>query len=56
LFAQGVPPKVVEEILGHSRIEMRMNVYTHLLAELHDDAAAKMDAILGSPRPTRDAL
>jgi integrase len=47
LFAQGVKPCVVQEILGHSRIETTMNVYTHLLAEMHDEAAAKMDALLG---------
>lgn len=27
LLAQGVPPRVVMEILGHSAVEMTMNVY-----------------------------
>ena len=47
LFAQGVQPRVVQEILGHSRIATTLDIYTHLLPELHDEAAAKMDAILG---------
>ena len=47
LFAQDVRPKVVQEILGHSRIETTLNIYTHLLPELHDAAAEKMDALFG---------
>jgi integrase len=31
LIAQGVHPRVVQEILGHSQISTTMNVYGHVL-------------------------
>jgi integrase len=46
LFAQGVEPRVVMEILGHSRIATTMDIYTHLLPHAQQDAAERMDALL----------
>lgn len=46
LLAQGVQPRMVMEILGHSNIGITMNLYTHILPALRQDAAAKMDAAL----------
>jgi integrase len=46
LLAQGVPPKVVQEILGHSSIAITMDVYGHLLPGARRDAADKMDDLL----------
>jgi integrase len=43
LLAQGVSPRVVMEILGHSQIALTMNTYTHVLPELKRDAARRMD-------------
>jgi integrase len=48
LFAQGVEPRVVMEILGHSRIATTLDIYTHLLPHAQQDAADKMDAILAT--------
>ena len=48
LLAQGVSPRVVMEILGHSQIALTMNTYTHVLPELKRDAANKMDRLLGN--------
>ena len=50
LLAQGVHPRVVMEILGHSQISMTMDTYSHVIPELQDDAAAKMDALLMASR------
>ena len=47
LFAQGIEPRVVMEILGHSRIATTLDIYTHLLPRARHEAADKMDAILG---------
>ncbi len=46
LLAQGVPLHVVMEILGHSQIALTANTYAHVMENLHDDAAEKMDAFL----------
>ena len=34
LFAQGVPPKVISEFLGHASIVTTLDVYTHIMEEL----------------------
>ncbi len=46
LLAQGVHPRVVMEILGHSQISLTMNTYSHVVPELQRDAAEKLDALL----------
>ncbi|MBI4491737.1 MAG: site-specific integrase [Chloroflexi bacterium] len=46
LLAQGVHPKIVQEMLGHSTISLTLDTYSHLLPNLQDEAAAKMQAIL----------
>jgi integrase len=51
LLAQGVPLKVVSEILGHSSINVTADVYAHVLAPARNDAANAMDSVL-RPRPT----
>ncbi len=46
LLAQGVPARVVLEILGHSQIGITMNTYTHVIPELRKDAADRMESLL----------
>ena len=46
LGAQGVPLKVVAEIVGHSDIRLTQNVYQHVYQEAKRDAANKMDELL----------
>jgi integrase len=45
LIAQGVHPRVVQEILGHSQISTTMNVYGHVLDATRRVAADAMDGI-----------
>jgi integrase len=46
LLAQGVHPRVVMELLGHSQIALTMNTYSHVMPALKSEAAGKMDAAL----------
>ena len=47
LLAAGVPPKVVQERLGHSSIAITMNVYSAVLPGMQRDAVEKLAAIIG---------
>ena len=47
LLAQGVHPRAIMELLGHSSITVTMNVYGHVMPAMMRDAADKMDAIVG---------
>jgi integrase len=45
-LAGNVHPKVVQERLGHSRIETTMDIYSHSTPELQRDAADQLDALI----------
>lgn len=44
--AAGVPVKVVSEQLGHSNIAFTLDVYSHVLPHMQDEAAAKVEGLL----------
>ncbi len=46
LLAQGVPLKVISEMLGHSSISVTADVYGHLLDDARAEAAAAMNRAL----------
>ena len=46
LIQAGVNPRVVQQRLGHSDVNITLNTYTHVLPEMDVDAAAKLDQIL----------
>ncbi len=46
LLAQGVPARVVMEILGHSAIALTMNTYSHVAPEVSREAAERMARML----------
>ena len=48
LLAQGIHPRVVMEMLGHSTIALTMNTYSHVIPALERDAADRMNALLSS--------
>ncbi len=48
LFAQGVNPKVVQERLGHSSIQMTMDIYSHAIPTMQVDAAGKFDDLFSA--------
>lgn len=47
LLSQHIPARVVMERLGHSTITLTMNTYSHVIAELNQEAADAMDRVLG---------
>jgi len=40
-----VHPKVVQELLGHSSISMTVNIYSHILPSMQQEAMNKLDDI-----------
>jgi integrase len=46
LLAQGVHPKIAQERLGHSSISITLDLYSHVLPGMQEDAAAKVDAAI----------
>ena len=50
LLAQGVDPRAVMEILGHSQLSTTTDVYSHVGTELLAEAARQMDAALAAAR------
>lgn len=46
LLVQGVSPRTVMEILGHSQIRVTFDTYSHVLPVTHQEAMDKMDEIL----------
>jgi integrase len=45
LFAQGINPKVVSELLGHSDIAITLSLYGHVTPPMQKEAADTMDQI-----------
>jgi integrase len=46
MLSSGIHPKVASERLGHSRVGTTLDLYSHVLPGMQEDAAAKMDAAL----------
>ncbi len=49
LLASGEHPKVVAERLGHSSTVMTMDVYSHVLPDMQERAAERLERLLYSP-------
>ena len=45
LFVAGVNPKVIQELLGHSKGSITLEVYSHVLPSMQQEAAGKMDVV-----------
>ena len=46
LIQAGVNPRVVQQRLGHSDVNITLNTYTHVLPEMDMEAAQKLDSII----------
>jgi len=52
MLKQGVHPKIVQERLGHSSIQITLDTYSHVAPGLQQAAACKFDEIVMSPGST----
>jgi integrase len=43
MLAAGVHPKIASERLGHSRVGITLDLYSHVLPGMQEDAAARVD-------------
>ncbi len=50
LLASGVHPKVASERLGHSKVGITLDLYSHVMPGMQEDAAARVDAALKAAR------
>ena len=46
MLAEGIHPKIVSEMLGHSNIAITLDLYSHVTPTMQKQATAAMDAIL----------
>jgi integrase len=46
LLKARIPVHVVSERLGHSKVSMTMEIYAHVLPDMHQEAATALGAIL----------
>jgi integrase len=55
LLAQNVHPKIVQELLGHSKISVTMDAYSHVLPTLQESAMQRFSMLFSpecsSPNP-----
>lgn len=57
MLGAGIHPKIAQERLGHSTISTTLDLYSHVSDTMQQDAATRLDAILGSAirsRPGRN--
>jgi integrase len=48
MLKRGVPVHVVAQMLGHNDPGITLRVYAHVLADMQQDAAARIDAMFGT--------
>ena len=46
LMRAGIHPKVVSERLGHSTVGITLDLYSHVMPDMQDEAAQRIDAAL----------
>jgi len=47
LLGKGTHPKLVQELLGHSSIDITMDIYSHVIPSMQHDMMEKWDDFLG---------
>ena len=48
MLISNIHPKVVSERLGHSRVSLTLDTYSHMLPGMQEEAAAAIDAAFGN--------
>jgi integrase len=50
LLKEGIHPKIASERLGHSKVGVTLDLYSHVLPGMQEDAVAKVDAAFRKAR------
>lgn len=53
LLGSGIHPKVASERLGHSKVGITLDLYSHVLPGMQEDAAARVDDALRNAMSNR---
>jgi integrase len=57
MLASGVHPKVASERLGHSKVGITLDLYSHVMPGMQEDAATQVDNAIAmqklGPKPIR---
>ena len=48
MLSAGVNPKIASEMLGHANVAFTLDRYSHVIPTMQEDAARRMDALLGT--------
>jgi integrase len=56
MLKQGVHPKIVQERLGHSSINITLDLYSHVVPGLQEAAAKKLDDIFITEKHPEDTI
>jgi integrase len=46
MLLRGAKPKVISEALGHSSVAFTMDIYSHIIERMQEDAMALLDEVL----------
>ena len=46
MLTAGVHPKIASERLGHSKVGITLDLYSHVLPTMQTEAASRVDALL----------
>ena len=47
MLSEGINPKAVQERLGHAKVAITLEIYSHVLPTMQREAADRIDALLG---------
>jgi integrase len=54
MLKNNIPAKIASERLGHSTVGITLDLYSHVLKEMQEDAALKLDSIIFKPESEHD--
>jgi integrase len=53
MLQSNINPKIASERLGHSKVGITLDLYSHVMPGMQEDAIAKVDAALNAARTNR---
>ena len=56
MLMKGAKPKVISEALGHASVAFTMDVYSHLLQGMQEEAMALLDEVLPAGSLVKSAI